>query len=171
MCIRDRPFIADLGSTNGTLIDGARTRRAPLREDSRVSLGDVDLTVALDPSIVASTSSTLGRMLDEWSPDSAGHLRGVEDVRDLLLDVEASRCTVSFRLSDRAFEARVTFARGKIIGANAGGLHGSDALRALMSRREGGRYCTTADAELCEADGAALPTLREVLARLERRAS
>lgn len=37
--------VADLGSTNGMLVDGQRTDRAPLRDGSRVKIGNTTLTV------------------------------------------------------------------------------------------------------------------------------
>lgn len=166
------PVALDLGSTNGTLLDGVRVQRAPLSELSRLTLGDVHLTVLLaHPSIIASTGMTLVRLFDEACPDASGRLRAGVGLRDLLLQLERARRTVSFRLSADGFEAQVTFARGKIVEAQAAGVHGCGALLALLSHRAGGHYVITGEVELHEVSGGALPAVREIMARLERLAS
>jgi pSer/pThr/pTyr-binding forkhead associated (FHA) protein len=40
-------FVQDLGSTNGTLLNGARTQRAPLRDGDELQMGKLQLRVGL----------------------------------------------------------------------------------------------------------------------------
>lgn len=45
-------YVEDLGSKNGTFLDGAPLRPytpAPLKEQTRLALGDLELTIALEP--------------------------------------------------------------------------------------------------------------------------
>jgi pSer/pThr/pTyr-binding forkhead associated (FHA) protein len=40
-------FVQDLGSTNGTLLNGARTQRAALRDGDELQMGKLQLRVGL----------------------------------------------------------------------------------------------------------------------------
>jgi hypothetical protein len=167
------PAVLDLDSTNGTRVEGVRAARATLGELSRLTLGDVPLTVMLvHPSIIAAAGATRVRLFDEWGTDSSGDLREAAGVKSLLLELERGRRTVSFHLSSAGgFEACVTFAGGRIVAASAAGLRGADALRALLSRPEGGRYRVDGEVELCDEPVEPLPPLRQVFTSLSAQAS
>lgn len=165
------PVVVDLDSTNGTMVDGVRARRATLGELARLTVGDVPVTVMLaHPSLIPASGRTLVRLFDEWRCDASGELREAGGVRALLLQLERGRRTVSFLLVDDGFEARLTFAGGRVVAARAGGLRGADALSALLSRREGGRYHVSGEVELC-GEPEDLPTVRRVVATLAAQAS
>lgn len=163
------PFVTDLGSSNGTYVDGVRRLRASLTELSRLVLGDVRVSLLLVETAQAAAGGMLHvRLPDECWADSSGYLRAAEGVHALLLELERSRRTASFRLTDAGgFEARVTFVRGRIVHAAACAARGLDALHLLLSRPTGGSYAVSAGDEAQDGggSGAALPPLYEVLAR------
>lgn len=163
------PMIVDLGSSNGTYVDGVRRVRAPLSELSKIVVGDVRVSLLLvDPAL---TGATRARLLDERWPDSSGYLRAAEGVHALLFELERSRRTASFQLEGDGFEAQVTFTRGQIVEARAGGARGLDALNLLLVRPSGGRYSVTKLAEPLGPTRDAMPALHDLLARVTSQAS
>lgn len=63
MIMDSKPWVVDLGSANGTLVDGALIRRERLREGSEVVVGSMRLSVraaTLDDAVLPSS------LLDDW---------------------------------------------------------------------------------------------------------
>lgn len=161
------PVVADLGSSNGTFVDGVRRARAPLSELSKLIVGDVRVSLLrVDPALI-DTGGTRVRLFDERWSDSRGHLREAEGVHALLFELERSRRTATFKLEDDGFRVGVTFARGHIVHAiTNGGARGVAALEVLLSRGRGGSFSVTKDVETLEGNGVALPSLHAVLSSL-----
>lgn len=157
------PVVADLGSLNGTLLDGVRVLRAPLGEWTALRVGSVDVSVCLShPALVPSTGATLVRMFDEWAPDERGHVDGAVGLQQLLLALERARRTVELELAATDFSARLIFARGQVVAARAQGLEGCDALRRLLfGQPPPVRYRITPDVHVCE--GATAVSVRALL--------
>ncbi|MCO5172291.1 MAG: FHA domain-containing protein [Planctomycetes bacterium] len=149
-----RPVVHDLGSLNGTHVDGQRVSRGEVGEWSTVRVGQVDVSVCLThPALIPAGAEDLAcRLFDEWSPDERGHIDGPEAVQELLLALERSRRTVTLCLQGDGREPGwVTFARGGIVDVRAGGLRGVAALRDLVAHAPPGPYLITADVQPCEA--------------------
>ncbi|MCW8138207.1 MAG: FHA domain-containing protein [Planctomycetota bacterium] len=147
-----RPVVEDLGSLNGTLLDGLRVNRGEVREWSTVRVGQVDVSVCLThPALIPSAGDSACRMFDEWSPDERGAVDGPEAVQELLLRLERSRRTVSLLLQGGGAQAWVTFARGGIVDARSRGLRGVEALRDLVAHAPAGPYLITTAVVPCEA--------------------
>ena len=48
-----RPFVQDLGSTNGTFVNGTRRERAPLSDGDEIQMGRLQLGVRLPHGVTA----------------------------------------------------------------------------------------------------------------------
>lgn len=63
MILDAKPWVVDLGSANGTLVDGALIRRERLREGSEVVLGSIRLRVR---SATLDDAALPSALLDDW---------------------------------------------------------------------------------------------------------
>lgn len=65
----DQWLLMDLGSRNGTVVNGRRIRQHPLRDGDRLKLGDVSLLfVAADDPNATETSEAVSGALPDLSP-------------------------------------------------------------------------------------------------------
>lgn len=68
MILDSKAWIVDLGSANGTLVDGAMVRRERLREGSGIAIGSIRLSMRaarIDDTVLPSS------LLDDWR--AVGH--------------------------------------------------------------------------------------------------
>lgn len=147
-----RPVVHDLGSANGTFVDGRAVREpTSLGDGSVLAIGDVTLVAELDenvdPSLIESQEGAVGvRLYDEHGPERSGVVSTREALVALLMDLELDRRTGTLFLERGPRRARVTFARGRIAHAATDARTGPGALRELLER-DGMRYTFRTDVE------------------------
>lgn len=143
----DRFWVKDLGSTNGTLVNGARIQgEHPLHPGDRIGIGDILVTFCHVEEALAASATGGGAndrtMVMAPSPAAGGALHGsfeqipafaVLQMLELggqsgLLVVEGGECP-----------GRLWLADGRPVHAEAAGLRGFDAAMAL-TRAETGRF-------------------------------
>lgn len=131
---RARPVIEDLQSVNGVRLNERRIAQlAELKDGTTLKLGcfelRVDLTDDQAPALVDDGGTVKVRLYSEWGPELEGELRSAEELRDLLLDLEARRRTGTLSLPGRG---QLTFARGRVVDAATPTTRGLVAVRQLV---------------------------------------
>lgn len=147
---RRAPLVEDLGSANGTVVDGVRAR-GPVTLDERAAIrvGDVLLEAELDdPALIAEDSTLVCRLYSDVGEDGLdGPLDEHRTLADLLLDLERTRCTGTLRLRAEDGGATLTFAGGRVVDAAASVHAGMPALRHALTRFRRGWFSFRADIE------------------------
>ena len=151
----DYPVLRDLGSLNGTLVDGARLHhQIALRDGLHLRLGGELFfverpTAALPPPAVLTESPEDLELFGERQRELRGTTRGQHELHRLLLDLEADERTGALRVSFDGQVAVLTFCLGKVVGARMGGRRGLAAVaRVFGASRVSYRF--GADFEACE---------------------
>jgi pSer/pThr/pTyr-binding forkhead associated (FHA) protein len=159
---RARPFVEDLESQNGVLIDGRRIANvAELRDGTELGLGSMELTVELVerhvPAIIDDeTSRALRvRLFSESGPELEGALVDRRGLQDLLLDLERRRRTGTLTLADGS---QLTLGGGRIVHARRDAREGMASLRSLLAATPPGPYSFTGEISIREAALDVLPS-------------
>lgn len=144
-----RPAVTDLGSANGTLIDGVQVRTAPLPDLGVLGVGDVEVRVELeDPALVADDGRLTCRLVGDWLRADEQGVLDATSLGALLLELERRRRTGTLALTlPGGEEARLTLASGRIADARVAGRSGHDAVAEVLERFERGRFTFRADVE------------------------
>lgn len=132
-------IIQDLGSTNGTFVNGEKIKRAPLRDGDRVLIGTSILKVVPADGDINAGAADLQRAADEnqrrraeQGADTAmsGSLSDVA-VPDLLQLFTTSRKTGVLSVTNTEDAGRVYIREGQIYYAEYNGIEDMDPLKAL----------------------------------------
>lgn len=150
----DYPVLEDLGSLNGTFVDGARLHhRIALRDGSQVRVGGELFFVerqaqALPPAVLADAGDDL-ELFGERHRELRGTTRAQYELHRLLLDLETEQRTGALRVAFDGQVAVLTFCLGKIVGARLGGRLGLPVVARVFGAS---RVCYRfgADFEACE---------------------
>lgn len=139
--------IGDLGSRNGTYVNGKRVFRQRLRHDDRISVGQYDLS--FQEYSEAETYALLKESKETTFADTApirtdpGGLFGdlakmpVVEVVQLVQKNRKTGCLMVTRLNSSGPPARLFFRKGAIIHADDGKEEGDQAALAIMRTRRG----------------------------------
>lgn len=132
---RARPWVEDLHSANGVWLDGRRiAQAAELRDGVALRLGSYALQVELGddepPALLDEGGTVRVRLFSETGPELQGRLRGPQDLRDLLVDLEARRRTGTLLLPGGG---KVVLARGRVVHAETSDAAGVEALSGLLT--------------------------------------
>lgn len=150
-----RPVVVDLGSANGTFLDGVRVLgRATLDERCALGIGRSLVMIELKhPALIASDPGPLLCRLagDRW-PEVEGELAGPAALQGLLLELAQTRRTATLWLEQVGRNAlgRVTFAAGIVVDVQAPRSRGRDGLRELLLHAGATRYMVSAEVEPCD---------------------
>lgn len=135
-----RYFIEDLGSMNGTFVNGVRiSQQTPLVVNDRIRIRPYTmLFVGPDhPQVVKPTQ----RVLISDAQRHAGHFSGllkVVPVTDLIQLLNASRQSGILTLvDDKNQRAKLIFIQGEIVAATYGGKLGEDAVYEALALKDG----------------------------------
>ncbi|MBX3466194.1 MAG: FHA domain-containing protein [Planctomycetes bacterium] len=139
---RPRPVVEDLHSANGVWLDDRRVAgKAELRDGVTLRLGTYALEVELGddapPALLDDGGTVRVRLFSEAGPELSGQLRDPQDLRDLLLDLEARRRTGTLALPGRG---QVVFARGRVVHAETSRAKGVEALGELLTSAATGPF-------------------------------
>jgi pSer/pThr/pTyr-binding forkhead associated (FHA) protein len=83
----DEVFISDLGSSNGTILNGEAVKKSKLSEGDELQIGDITLTVSFSISRRATTMDNLFDALIEGEAEATITLRSLKK-KDLFADIE-----------------------------------------------------------------------------------
>jgi hypothetical protein len=139
-----RPMVEDLGSVNGTYVDGEAVRSAglELRDGATLALGTVTLGLELiedRPPALLGDSAVHCQLFSEVGTPITADFDGRDALRRVLLDVEARGRTGTLHVV-RGDLSRVTFARGRIVDARSPSRRGLAALMEIFDRKDAGTY-------------------------------
>ncbi len=129
--------VEDVGSTNGTFLNGARVARAPVREGDRVMVGETIFTVVERQAASAAAATQLRSLLDlgdgEKSPASAiqGRLEEVPLI-DLLQLLATARKTGALVIRGDEGCAELALVRGAVVDCSLEGKPRLSPLKALF---------------------------------------
>lgn len=129
--------IEDLGSTNGTFVNGQRIERSSVREGDRVLVGETIFTVVVRRASTAASATQLRSILDlgdaERTATSAiqGRLDEVP-LMDLLQMVATARKTGVLVVRSGAEKAELTLDRGAVVACTLEGHRGLATEKALF---------------------------------------
>lgn len=148
-----RPIVVDLGSANGTFLDGVRVLgRATVEERAALTIGKAQLRIELQhPALSPDASPLLCRVVTEPGPEEDGQLPDAAALSSLVESLERSGRTVTLWIEHESCRdaARLTFSAGRLVDARAGEARGPAALRQLLRRSGRGRYEVRPDVEPC----------------------
>jgi hypothetical protein len=164
-----RPLIEDLDSKNGVYLDGRCVSSvAELHDGATLTLGSLELTVELldEPAPALLDEETSHAVRARAFSEVGGELRGPEQLRDLLLDLEAQRRTGTLTFCDGG---ELALDRGRVTYAAVGRRLGHEAMREIMQRPALGPYTFNVEASPREARmDASIRTLLEAGQRTTR---
>ncbi|AKU90219.1 DUF4388 domain-containing protein [Vulgatibacter incomptus] len=156
----DGPVLSDLGSTNGTFVNGERVSETRLKEGDRFLIGtSIFKVVTMDPGSIPLDQSEIRERLEEVAaakPRSGGAMNGRIDevsIPDLLQLFQASKKSGVLRLTDGSREAMVHLRKGRIVFAEIVGKEHVDPLRSIYRIIA----WTTGDFELAPAEEREFP--------------
>lgn len=136
------PLLEDLGSTNGTFLDGVRLAgRAPLEAGARLRAGEVPIVVegADAPALITDDDDApeLTLFADRDAEREGTFARNAHLLR-LLLDLEDEQRTGTLELALGMTPASVTWCLGRVVTATCGGLGGLAAVDKILGASVGG---------------------------------
>lgn len=169
---RPRPVIEDLQSVNGVWLNGRQIAQlAELKDGMTMELGCFELQVELSddqaPALVDDGGTGKVRLFSEWGPELEGEVRTPEELRALLLDLDAERRTGTLVLKG---QGQLTFACGRVVDATTPTASGMAAAQELVTAARPARYRFILDVTPSESDlNVSVPSFLEVTRPMMKR--
>ena len=142
-------ILRDLGSTNGTYVNGESARRHRLQTGDRLTIGNFELTVRLVPRGASASSGGAG---DEFAVGTMGNIlpfeRGAESadgspqgrdrsLPELLMGLAGNGSSVMVIIRNQSDAGRIYFDGGRIIHCENGAARREKALYRLLKFKKG----------------------------------